>query len=91
MSDDIDIDDDGFDSFDDFDAPDFDGDVGGGNESRTPITAAASSFTEAATNDLMSVNAAKQIARKGLPEGYGEAMDLVDAKSIDARKRRRTA
>jgi len=84
MSDDIDIDDDGFDSFDDFDAPDFDGDVGGGNESRTPITAAASSFTEAATNNLLSVNAAQRVLRKGLPKGYGEAVDLADDLAYEA-------
>ena len=78
MAEDIDIEDDGFGSFDDFDAPDFDGDVGGGNENRTPVTAAASSFTEAATNNLLSVNAAQRVLRKGLPKGYGEAADLVD-------------
>ena len=84
MSDDIDIDNDGFDSFDDFDAPDFDGEVGGGNETRTPITAAASSFTEAATSNLLSVNAAQRVLRKGLPEGYGEAADLVDEVAFEA-------
>lgn len=84
MSDEYDIEDDGFDSFDDFDAPDFDGDVGGGSKDRTPITVAATSFTEAATSNLLSVNAAKRIARKGLPEGYSEAADLVDDVAFEA-------
>lgn len=84
MSDDINIDDDGFDSFDDFDAPDF-GDVpGGGNETRTPVTAAASSFTQAATSDLLSVNAAQRVLRKGLPEGYGKSVDLIDDVAAEA-------
>jgi murein DD-endopeptidase MepM/ murein hydrolase activator NlpD len=84
MADDIDIEDDGFDSFDDFDAPDFGGEPGGGNETRTPVTAAASSFTEGVTDNLLSVNAAQRVLRKGLPAGYGNSVDLVDEVATEA-------
>jgi murein DD-endopeptidase MepM/ murein hydrolase activator NlpD len=84
MADDIDIDDDGFDGFDDFDAPDFGGEPGGGSTARTPITAAASGFTEGVTDNLLSVNAGQRILREGLPEGYGKSLDLVDEVATEA-------
>lgn len=84
MSDDIDIDD-GFDDFGEFDMPEFDSEIGGGSATaRTPVTAAASSFTEGATNELLSVNAAQRVLRKGLPSGYSEAADLVDSGVAEA-------
>lgn len=84
MADDIDIDD-SFDDFGDFDMPEFDSEVGGGSAtSRTPVTAAASSFTDGATNELLSVNAAQRVLRKGLPSGYSEAADLVDSGLAEA-------
>lgn len=82
MSDDIELDD--FGELDDFDMDPFGGEAEGGNNNRTPVTEAKSSFANAVMNDLVSVQAASKIARKGLPDGYSKAMDTVGEMVYDA-------